>query len=237
MSITKVVKSTELGSFLDYNNIEVGKLNPVLPSNNLVPISYVPSAVGNLNNKNEFVIDSIGGKWFIDYAGDAILISGTSNFPHYFNNISTNFPLTAQTNTTRVNVTGWGFNVQAGKSYKIEVIAIYTTAAATTGGSIGLITASGAVGNIAGRICGDITNVAAATALAAPLYAVNTINTTAGSFMTTSGLTASAQGSILIEAIFNCTASGSINVQWGTEVASSLAQLRAGSSLLVTLLN
>jgi hypothetical protein len=35
-------------------------------------IGYVPSASGNANNRNEFVIDPNGARWFIDFDGDAI---------------------------------------------------------------------------------------------------------------------------------------------------------------------
>ena len=35
-------------------------------------VGYVPSASANANNRNEFVIDPNGARWFIDFDGDAI---------------------------------------------------------------------------------------------------------------------------------------------------------------------
>jgi hypothetical protein len=102
---------------------------------------------------------------------------------------------------------------------------------------MGLITSGGAVGNIHGAFTGDITNATVATTLRGSLTTINTVNTTVNSFMTTTGGTAAGSQSFFIEAIFNCTTSGSIIVQWGTEVAASLAQLRTGSSLIVEVLN
>lgn len=72
MAITKVLSGSELGAYLDYGNIESGKVNPLLPAVNPIPIAFVPAATGNATNRNEFVIDPAGANWFIDYAGDAV---------------------------------------------------------------------------------------------------------------------------------------------------------------------
>ena len=54
----KIVKNSDLGGWFDFGNIEVGKLNPVLPAVNHTSISYIPSLTGNTNNRNEIVTDS-----------------------------------------------------------------------------------------------------------------------------------------------------------------------------------
>lgn len=78
MAVVKVIEESNLGSYMDYNNIESGKVNPLLPAVNLVPITYVPTSTGNTSNRNEIVTDPNGTKWFIDYAGDAVILgSGT----------------------------------------------------------------------------------------------------------------------------------------------------------------
>lgn len=158
----------------------------------------------------------------------------------YVSVLSTAFPAVAQTNTTRVAVTGWSFPVLFGKSYQIKVNANYNTAAATTGGSIGLVLSSipvSAAGSIVGYIDGTIVNTGSATSLKQSIYAVNTVNTTAGSFLTTTGLSAGGIGNIVLNCVFTCTTGGTMTIQWGTEVANSLAQLRVGSTLIVTQLN
>jgi hypothetical protein len=154
----------------------------------------------------------------------------------YTNTLTSVFPAVAQTNVTRVPITGWSFNVVAGKNYKIQVIAGYTTAAIGTGGSMG-VTLTTAVGSINGIMNATIVSTSSATNLTQSIYAVNTTNGTAGSFLTSSGMTAGGVGSFNFDAVFVCTTSGTFNILWGTEVTLSLAQLRAGSSLIVTQLN
>ena len=80
MAIKKLISEDNIGTYLDYGNIEAGKVNPVLPAVNSTPVSFVPSPTGNATNRNEFVIDPNGHNWFIDYAGDAVLLaSSTTN--------------------------------------------------------------------------------------------------------------------------------------------------------------
>ena len=79
MSVIKILTEPKLGSFIDYGNIEPGKINPVLPAVNPVPITFVPTPTGNATNRNEFVTDPNGDKWFIDYGGDATLIETDSS--------------------------------------------------------------------------------------------------------------------------------------------------------------
>jgi hypothetical protein len=236
MAIRKVVKDTDLGGYMDYNGIEANKLNPVLPAINEVALATTPITTGNVTNRNEFVIAPNGEGWFIDYAGDGKNL-GHKNGINFFNALSSVFPAIAQTNTTRVNIPGWSFPVVASKSYEIKVLSTYTAAVNTTGGSMGLITSGGAVGNIHGYFEADVSSNVSAIGLKIPVTIVNTVNTTVNSFITSTSSTTGQAQSINLYAVFNCTTSGNINIQWGTEIANSLAQLRIGSSLIVNLLN
>ena len=137
--------------------------------------------------------------------------------------------------TTRNTVSSWTFAVTAGKTYKIEIIGAYQTAALTTGGSIGFILTGGGTGSIMGKMDGEILQTTVNTGVRTTIRAINDINTTAGSFMTTTGVGVINSphyiGGILN---FSCTTSGTFEVQFGSEVALSAAQLNAGSLLLVT---
>ena len=149
-----------------------------------------------------------------------------------------NKPLTADfssTIVTRANVGDWSFPVKAGKSYRVEVVASYQSAmASTTGGSLGFVLPTGA-GNIHGFVEGDIANTTVATTLRTPIRAINATNTTAGSFITTTGVGAiNSPHSIHSVLTFNCTTSGTFQVQWATEVAASASRLNAGSTLFVS---
>jgi hypothetical protein len=196
-------------------------------------LSKLATAVSGISNAINLYSKSDG---FI-YSKDTDGLERNISTPQYLNLLSAEFPATAQVNTTRVNVPGWTFSVVSGKAYKIEVISTYNSAVTTTGGSMGLITSGGATGTINGYFNADITNATVATGPKAPLHTINTVNTTAGSFMTTSGTVVVQPVSFTCTAVFNCTASGSVNVQWGTEVGGSRAFLRIGSALIVELLN
>ena len=122
------------------------------------------------------------------YIKDVDALERNISTQQFYNTLTTAFPATAQTNTTRVNIPGWTFDVVRDKIYNIQVHATYTTAAPGTGGSMGLITSG--TGNISGIFEAALTQTASATNLQAPVYAINAVNTTAGSFMTSTSLTA-----------------------------------------------
>ncbi len=138
------------------------------------------------------------------------------------------------TTITRTTVSGWTFAVTAGKNYRVEIIASYQTAVVTTGGSIGFILSSG-TGTIRGIMNGEIAQTTVATGVRTTIRAIDATNTTAGSFMTTTGVGVINSphyiGGILA---FTCTTSGVFEVQFASEVAASSAQLNTGSLLLVT---
>ncbi|MFN7422896.1 MAG: hypothetical protein ACK5QP_05825 [Chitinophagales bacterium] len=169
----------------------------------------------------------------VNPSGDVILAnSGVGVAQSYIlsSNVSRN-------STARSNVSGWSIPVVAGKSYKIEIIGTYQSAATTTGGSIGLVTV-GAVGTIHGSFEMEISQTTSTTVLRTTLRAIGTSGTLAGSFITSTGVSAAnSPHSIELTSVFNCTTSGTINVQWGSEVNASASQLNTGSVLMVTALN
>lgn len=148
-----------------------------------------------------------------------------------------NKPLTADFSSTvvvRANIADWSFPVEAGKSYRVEVVASYQSAVTTSGGSLGFVLPTGA-GNIHGFVEGDIANTTVATTLRTPIRSINATNTTAGSFITTTGVgVINSPHSIHSVLTFNCTTSGTFQVQWATEVAASASRLNAGSAMYVT---
>ena len=172
-------------------------------------------------------------------AGTGIVISGT--YPNQ--TISSSVPIfvrkalsanVGSTTTARADVTGWSFAVTSGKSYRVEIVALYQSAANTTGGSIGFVLPTG-VGSIFGFVEGDVANTTVATTLRRPIYAIDATNTTTGSFITTTGVgVINSPHSIHSVLTFNCTTSGTFQVQWATEVAASAAQLNSGSAMYVT---
>jgi len=143
----------------------------------------------------------------------------------------------SSTSTTRANVTGMSFAVTAGKKYSIKIVGDQQTAATATGGSIGFVLPSG-TGNIKGFITMAIGQSAAATDQTITIRAINATNTTAGSFITSTGVsTINSPHYFYGELIFECITSGVFQMQYGTEVASSAAQMNAGSTMIIETLN
>lgn len=142
----------------------------------------------------------------------------------------------SSTSTTRTLITGWQFDVTAGKNYRVEIIGTYQTAALTTGGSLGFVLTSGSgSGTIHGNMEGKVTSTNTSAAMHQSIYAVNNSAATAGSFLTTTGVgTINQPHYIGGSFIFNCTGSGTVQAQWGSEVAASAAQLNAGSVMFLT---
>lgn len=135
---------------------------------------------------------------------------------------------------TRLNIPLWSFPVKAGKLYKIKILGAYSTPVITTGGSLGVVLSNGGVGTIFGTIKMNIVHTAAATPEQV-ITAINTINTTARSFTTSTGVgTVNIPEGIEGELIFECTTAGTFNLQWGSEVAASAASLLKNSILEIT---
>ena len=103
---------------------------------------------------------------------------------------------------------------------------------------MGFILSDGAVGTIIGHMKAGASNLLVATELSQPITAINTVASTAGSFMTSTGVIAANVPHHWWGLVtFTCSTSGTFNLQWGSEVNASAAQLNTGSSMLVSLLN
>ena len=141
----------------------------------------------------------------------------------------------SSTSVTQAAVTGWSFPVTTGKSYRIEIIATYQTAATTTGGAMGFVLIGGGAGTIAGELEAKITSTSTASDMKQSIYTINATTGTTGSTLTTKGVgTINQPHHIGGHLIFNCTTSGTFQVNYATEVAASASQLNAGSVLFVT---
>jgi hypothetical protein len=152
-------------------------------------------------------------------------------------NTTTTIPLASAFNnssTTRTGVTGWSFNITAGKRYKVEIVGTYQTGVTTTGASIGIVTSSGAA-TVKGYLEGAISSSPVATNLKSTIRAVDASNTTASSFLTTTGVSV-INTPHYIGGLFtlNCTTTGTASIQFGSEINTSNAQLDSDSLLIIT---
>lgn len=130
----------------------------------------------------------------------------------------------ASTSTTRANVTGMTIPVTNGHKYVIELIGTYKSDTITNGCSIGLA-ATTATGTCNGFIAGAISNSAVATELKAPISSLSSSLT-----LTDVGAT-NTPHSIHLKFAFTCTATGSIQIQFGAEVSTNTSTLLAGTAL------
>ena len=218
----KVVKNSDLGGWFDFGNIEVGKLNPILPAVNHTPLSYIPSLTGNANNRNEIVTDSQGDIFFIDYFGDALKLKNANSLII----LNSNF-----VNNTIVlnNVPSLTYNVVANASYTFKFYGRFRSSNTTNGCRL------------------NVTSTATGTATG--FYNAPLSNNTAGSndlqqnfifgtpFITTSVSASNTQHFVGFDFIFNTTSAGSVNVQFSNEIGGATVTLLAGSSLIINKLN
>ena len=179
---------------------------------------------------NQFIkTGSTGNEVLLDN-GNTIPLTSLGAVVKIVRKLSSNI---TSTSTTRTNITSFQFNCVAGKTYRIEIIGAYQTAATTTGGSMGFVLPTGA-GTIKGFMEADIVQATVATGLKTSIRAINANNTTGGSFMTSTGVGfIDSDHSWYALVTFKCTTNGTFQVQWGSEVASSSATLMAGSVMII----
>ena len=226
-----------------------GKLSTNGNGSSLTGLTKTQVGLGNVDNTSDLnkpistatqsALDTkqatlISGTTIKTVNGSSLLGSGdlvvTGSGAPTFLNLASAF---TSSSVTPATVTGWSFAVTTGKTYRIEVIADYQTAATTTGGILG-ISLTTAAGSVRGYAMGTVVNTAAASELTIPIRTTSG----AGSSLTTTGVTAiNSPHSIYMLITFTCTTSGTFNIQWATEVAASAAQLNANSTLTYQALN
>lgn len=136
--------------------------------------------------------------------------------------------------TVTDGVNPWTVLVDAGKSYRFEVIGTYQTDAATTGATMAVIPDGTAAGTIVGVARGAVTQINTASGLEA---SISRIGLGVRDRITTSGVSAAGVGHYIgMDFVFNCTTSGALSIQFASEVGGSTATLEAGSTLLVHML-
>lgn len=137
----------------------------------------------------------------------------------------------------RANVTGMSFAVTAGKKYSIFLIGDYQTVITTTGGSIGFVLTSG-TGTIKGSVTMSVSQGTTNTNQTTTIRAINATNTTAGSFITSTGVSViNSPHYFSAELIFDCLTTGIFQLQYASEIAASASQINAGSVMIIETLN
>lgn len=119
----------------------------------------------------------------------------------------------------------WTIPVVSGTRYRIMMFGKYSTAAGTTGCILNMTAVSSAAGTLAGRASGAVVNTAASSELSIQTIALPWS-------LTTTGMTAAGTSFVGFDLVFVCTASGNLEIRWGTEVNASAAVLVAGSVLI-----
>ena len=83
-----------------------------------------------------------------------------------------------------------------------------------------------------------ISQTSAASDLTTTVRAISSSNTTAGSFMVSTGVTViNSPHYFNGELIFDCLTTGVFQLQFATEVAASSAQINAGAVMIIDVLN
>lgn len=125
------------------------------------------------------------------------------------------------TDSTFKDVTGFAFDVIAGKTYDIELIGAYQSNLITMGCKLGVRLTSG-TGTILGYIAGAIANTAVATELKASIRAINSSATTTGSFIVTTAVAPINQDhNIEARLSFTCATDGRFTFTFGNETTGT----------------
>lgn len=134
----------------------------------------------------------------------------------------------SSSNTTLTNVSDLQFNAIAGKSYWLEYMIRFRTAATTTGFTVGINTTNGAVGELDCQA-----NLPVSADGTAALYTGSI--TSLGDLVTSTGVGAIQPTTYIcnIKGIFICTTSGIIVPQFRSEVNGSNVNFRQNSMALI----
>lgn len=192
----------------------------------LADLDSIAHEHGNISVIEE--LSDIGGS--LAYLGEVVGSGGGGSSAPGLKLRITNSDFTV-TSTTMSDVSELAFTMEAGKSYKIDVVLRYRGAATTTGGKFGFYSKSPGYCFITGFLEGAITSAAAATALKVPIRVCYN-NGDADSFITTTGVNSTSKDHIIHGTCYIvCEDTGVFQPCWGSEVSGSGATLIAGSML------
>ena len=125
------------------------------------------------------------------------------------------------TDNTFKDVTGLAFDVNAGKTYDIELVGAYQSNLLTMGCRLGVRLSTGA-GSIFGTIEGSTSNIAAATEVKASIRAINSTATTSGASLITTAVSPINQDhNIGARLVFTCTTNGRFTFTFGNETTGT----------------
>jgi hypothetical protein len=139
-------------------------------------------------------------------------------------------------NINRLTFSGLSFNVEAGRRYRLKIVGTYHATTTAAGISLGWVGTGSTAGTLAGSVSVQTNTNGTNSQLV--FSAIGTTNTVAGSFITAPAVgTANTALGIYSEAIFVCTASGTIEPQLATTAASVAVQLNPGTTISVQPIN
>lgn len=204
---------------------------PALSYNNpysriVVDASNIPLVIGNLpitsNPGRVLVVDNDGKVWRGDSTSS--LSGGVSTFSS-LSTTNDKVKLTSDltsTSSSLLGATGLSLNVNAGTYYKFKFVIVFATDATTTGIKLGLTAPTATVFSATA-------NVATGSNDGANFHAQGSI-TSSGGFFATSSVDAANTGYIaIVEGIILPTASGTVQLTFGSGVNGSQVALKNGS--------
>ena len=209
--------------------------NALTTGTGLVTERDVYYGLPNINNSHAYT--SANGIYAATTVGSAgqVASSTGSGAPSYRYLSRAIFLASNFTNaTTTLNpVTGLTFAMEAGKKYRIRFLGTFESATSTTGCLLGINLSAGTA-TVRGYAQGEIVASEVSTGLRKAIYTVTTTAGAAGSFITTTGMSAPGTYQALeMDLAIQCATAGSIRVLFASEVASSTATLHAGAVMIV----
>lgn len=216
---------------------KVKSKSPDISGNVSLAISDIPNLSSSLSGKQDTLSSGIN---IISVNGNSILVPTNLLLatPSDLALLQANFPFSIKLATTYSSSTtnradvAMKFDVKSGKKYKIDLLAAYETVATTTGGSLGFVLVNGGAGSLKGVVEMQTGTASSEKAL---FSAINNNNTTVGSFITSSQVSAANTPQFILGSLhFQCTADGVFQLQWGSEVSGSSASFGKESVMIVT---